>query len=288
MSQTESWFKNRVCILATMHKKEQVMVRPLEAQLQMQVIIPQAFNTDSFGTFSREIKRMGTQLEAARLKAQQVLEVTGESLAVTSEGSFFPHPILPYCACDRELVLLLDKTNDIEIVGTEISLETNYSHTSVKTVSEALAFAEKAGFPSHGLIVMESPKPQKNEMIFKGIVTEEKLINAVTKVMESSPKKTAHVETDMRAMYNPSRMKVIAQATHNLIEKILNTCPNCNWPGFDIIETIPGLTCEICHFPTDLIKSEIYQCKKCNFQQTKDFPNGVKFADPTYCNYCNP
>ncbi|WP_332306413.1 DUF6671 family protein, partial [Crocosphaera chwakensis] len=27
---------------------------------------------------------------------------------------------------------------------------------------------------------------------------------------------------------------------------------------------------------------------KCNHQETKDFPNNVKYADPMYCNYCNP
>ncbi|NET91196.1 MAG: hypothetical protein F6K45_24405 [Kamptonema sp. SIO1D9] len=288
MNQAKPWFSNRVCLLATMHKKEQAIAALLEKQLEMQVVVPQGFNTDRFGTFTREIKRLGTQLEAARLKAQKVLEVTGESLAVASEGSFFPDPNLPYVSRDRELVLLLDRVHQLEIVGVEVSLETNYNHTWVYSVADAFDFAAQVGFPDHGLVLMSSPEPKKNEQIFKGIVTEADLIHAVTTILKSSPEKRAHLETDMRAMYNPTRMQVIAKATENLIDKIQQTCPNCYCPGFDVIERKPGLRCAMCNLPTSLIKSDLYQCQKCNFQETRSFPNQVEFADPTYCNYCNP
>jgi hypothetical protein len=44
-----------------------------------------------------------------------------------------------------------------------------------------------------------------------------------------------YVETDMRAMYNPSRMTVIQNATKKLVEKI-NSCCHCNIPGFGITD----------------------------------------------------
>jgi hypothetical protein len=47
---------------------------------------------------------------------------------------------------------------------------------------------------------------------------------------------TTYVETDMRAMYNPSRMTVIQNATKKLVEKINSCCPNCNIPGFGITD----------------------------------------------------
>nr|WP_232826170.1 DUF6671 family protein [Cyanothece sp. BG0011] len=288
MNKEKSWFKNRVCILATMHKKEEVMASLLEEKIQMKIVVPDNFNTDQFGTFTREIKRLGNQTEAARFKAQKALEITGETLAITSEGSFFPHPSIPFVSCNRELVLLLDTFNDIEIIATELSFETNHSHASIQTVEEALSFAEKIGFPEHGLVVMSRAEPEKSDKIFKGITNKKELIDAVEIALNSSPENKAHIETDMRAMYNPTRMKVIAKTTETLIKKILNTCPNCEFPGFDIIETKPGLPCEMCHFPTDLIKSEIYQCQKCNYQENRDYPNNIKYADPMYCNFCNP
>jgi hypothetical protein len=43
-----------------------------------------------------------------------------------------------------------------------------------------------------------------------------------------------YVETDMRAMYNPSRMTVIQNATKKLVEKINSCCPQCNIPGLEL------------------------------------------------------
>jgi hypothetical protein len=80
-------FANRVGVLATMHQKERVMAPLLEKELGIKVIVPPNFNTDSFGTFTREIKRPGDQLETARLKAEKALLLTGETLAFASEGA---------------------------------------------------------------------------------------------------------------------------------------------------------------------------------------------------------
>jgi hypothetical protein len=49
---------------------------------------------------------------------------------------------------------------------------------------------------------------------------------------------TTFVETDMRAMYNPSRMTVIQNATKK--EKINSCCPHCNIPGFGITDAKRG------------------------------------------------
>ena len=86
MNQRISWFKNRTCVLATMHKKEQVMTPLLEQQLQIEVIVPEDFNTDTFGTFTRDIERWGDQRETARFKAKQALNHTGLSLALAIEN----------------------------------------------------------------------------------------------------------------------------------------------------------------------------------------------------------
>lgn len=77
-------FTNRVAVLATMHQKEKVIAPLLEQELGVKVIVPQDFNTDIFGTFTREVKRLGTQIAAARLKAEKALAVTGETLAIST------------------------------------------------------------------------------------------------------------------------------------------------------------------------------------------------------------
>ncbi|MBD2409826.1 hypothetical protein FACHB389_10350 [Nostoc calcicola FACHB-389] len=286
--QKDSLFTNRVAVVATMHQKEKAIAPILEAELGVKILVPQDFNTDVFGTFTRDIKRPGNQIEAAKLKAKKALELTGETLAIASEGSFVPHPDIPFIYSNREIVIILDKKSNLEIIGQEFSLETNYNHIVVESVEQAFEFAKKIGFPEHGLVAMFSESPEDSNEIIKGIITEEKLVEAVNFVLKKSPTGKAHLETDMRAMYNTTRMKNIAKATQDLIRKIQNLCPKCSTPGFEIVKRIPGLPCEICFFPTPLTLSVIYQCQKCGFSQEKPFPNGREYADPAQCMYCNP
>ncbi|MBW4564442.1 MAG: hypothetical protein KME32_25555 [Mojavia pulchra JT2-VF2] len=281
-------FSNRVAILATMHQKERVIAPPLEQELDIKVRVTQDFNTDVFGTFTREVKRPGTQIATAKLKAQKALDFTGATLAIASEGSFAPHPSVPYIYSNREIIILLDKENNLEIIGEELSLETNFNHQVVANIQEAYDFAKKVGFPEHGLVVSCQQTANDSSEIIKGITTEKTLLEAVNWALHNSPDDKAYLETDMRALYNPTRMKNIEKATYNLIAKIKSLCPQCSIPGFEITKSIRGLPCGFCAMPTNLVYSVIYQCKKCGFTQEKLFPNGIEFADPGQCIYCNP
>ncbi|HEY9762954.1 MAG TPA: DUF6671 family protein [Trichocoleus sp.] len=279
-------FLHKSAILATMHRKEQAIAPVLMAELGMQVRVPEGFNSDLFGTFTREVARPGSQIEAARQKVFNALEMTGERLGLASEGTFGPHPVMPWMACDREVVLLCDRTSGLEIIGEAVSSETNYRQQRVTAVAEAFQFAQQAGFPDHGLVVMPDAAQSPKHAIYKGITTAEQLEAAVERTLTQNG--SAWVETDMRALYNPTRMKVIAQATRNLVEKVRCTCPNCHWPGFDVRQRIPGLPCERCGAPTLLLHSLRYGCQHCGHQTTLSFPEGKTHADPGQCEYCNP
>ena len=281
-------FTGRVAVIATMHKKEEAIAPILESELGVQTRIPNNFNTDIFGTFTRDIARPADQIATARLKAKKAVEITGETIAIASEGSFAPHPDLPFIASNREIVVFIDTLNQLEIVGQEISTETNFNSRSVRNVKEAELFASEIGFPSHGLIVMLNSDSSEQKEIFKGINTADKLRETVAFALSKSSIGKVHIETDMRALYNPTRMQNIAKATRNLIKKIHQICPNCACPGFDAIEQRRGLPCGLCNLPTSAILSIVYQCQKCSFQQEKLFPHGVKIADPAQCMYCNP
>ena len=286
--ENQSLFTNRVAVLATMHQKERVIAPVLEQELKIKILVPQDFNTDVFGTFTREVKRPANQIEAARLKAEKVLEITGEKLAIASEGSFGPHPSVPYLSCNREVVIFLDKIHNLEIVGEDFSTDTNHSYQVVQSVEEAFDFAKKVGFPEHGLVVMFNESPKDSNEIIKGITTEEKLVEAVNFFLNNSPTGKVHLETDMRAMYNPTRMQNIEKATWNLVRKINSCCPNCSAPGFEITQRIKGLPCELCYTPTLLTRAVVSECTKCGFSQEELFPNGKEFADAAQCMYCNP
>lgn len=281
-------FKDRVAVLATMHQKEKVIAPILERELGIKVVVPPKLNTDLFGTFTREIERVGNQLEVARLKAEKAMALTGETMALASEGAFSPHPNCSFIPCNRELVIFLDQTNRLEIVGHELSVETNYSHQLVRSIQEANESSLKVGFPDHGLIVMSDQSYQTKVEIIKGITTEEQLFEAVKFILDQTPNGKAHIETDMRALYNPTRKKNIEKATYDLVNKINHLCPGCGWPGFELIERKKGLPCGHCNLPTEATRSVIYHCKGCSFNQETIFPEGFEKADPAQCFYCNP
>ncbi len=278
--------RNRLAVLATMHRKEQAIAPLLEQELGIQLIVPPDLNTDVFGTFTRDVKRSGTQIEAARTKATKAIELTGQPLALASEGSFRPHPLLPYLVTNCEIVLLLDQSHGLELIGQVSSTETNYRHQQVESIQEAQQFAQAVGFPEHGLVVIGGDSLTEAPKIIKGITSEDQLADAVLGALRHSPK--VHLETDMRALYNPSRMKVIRQATEDLLRKIAQTCPQCSWPGFDIVKRQPGLLCMLCHQPTRLTRFVVYGCQHCDYSQEALFPNGRNTADPGECEYCNP
>lgn len=272
-----------------MHRKETVMVPLLEQHLGLKVAVPPEFNTDQFGTFSRETQRPGSQIETARLKATAAIELMQTDLGLASEGSFGPHPALPFLPCNRELVVLIDRHYRLEWVGEALSTQTNYRQAQVTTWEEVQQFAHQVQFPSHGLMVIAAEHPAQDvaaEQVQKGITTEDQLIHAFEWARQLTP--TVWIETDMRALYNPSRMQVIQQATENLIAKLQRLCPSCGYPGLDIVQHKSGLSCGLCGQPTALTQAVVYGCQHCGFQQERLYPDGVKTADPTYCEYCNP
>lgn len=268
-----------------MHRKETVIGPLLQQELGVETLVPTGFNTDRLGTFTREIPRAGSQLEAARLKAQQALQITQASLAISSEGSFGPHPVVPWSASDLEIVMLIDLEHTLEIVGQVLSSETNYDQTQVKTWRDAEAFAQQVGFPSHGLVLRD---PEREDLIAKGIVDWQELETRVKSFFSQSNSGPVQIETDMRAMVNPTRMQVIRQATEDLIAKIQSICPNCGWPGFIVKQRRSGLPCGLCGLPTAEILKEIYHCDHCHYTQTQIYPQGKTVADPATCGFCNP
>lgn len=281
-----TFFNNRRALLITKHKKEEVIFPALQP-LGMQLAVLNNIDTDQFGSFTRDIPRQGTQLEAAQAKTKTALEVSGEHIAISSEGSFGPHPQRSFVPANIELVLFIDTLHNIEIAGWEMSSDTNFSQTEVASVGDAIQFSTTCGFPSHGIIVR--PNQDANDRaLFKGITTENLLKEAVMKCLEVSKDGRALVETDMRAMYNPTRMKVIEKAAINLVHKLQSICPVCSWPGFEVTEWLRGLPCENCFMPTRHVLKHIYTCKKCSHKNEMEYPDGKMYCEAQFCDFCNP
>ncbi len=277
-------FKDRSLLIATKHKKESIMAPLLEETLGVRCFTDSNLDTDSLGTFTGEIERKDDPLTTVRNKCLMASESTNFDLIVASEGSFFPHPLFPYAYTNVEILCFMDLKNNLEIIATERSNETNFNGQAIKSVKELYAFCQNVGFPSHGLILRKS----KNDImgIVKGVNKQEELMSYYNYFMNTYGE--VFIETDMRAMHNPTRLKVIKLATEVLIKKINSCCPACYTPGYDVTDSLRGLPCEICSYPTNGIKSLVYTCQKCSYTESVDYPNGKKTADAMFCDICNP
>jgi hypothetical protein len=277
-------FQGRRLVIATKHKKEKVIAPLLKKALQVVCFVNENFDTDSLGTFTGEIARELDPISTARQKCLMAMEASNCDLGIASEGSFGSHPSVFFASADDEILIFIDKINNLEIIVRELSLETNFAADKIKTEKELMDFAQSVKFPSHGLILRKSKSDATD--IVKGITDIEQLKQAFHKLIETS--NSTYVETDMRAMYNPSRMLVIQKATQKLIEKITSSCPKCHVPGFGVIDVKKGLECGLCGQATSSTLSLIYQCEHCGYSKEAMYPNKKTSEDPMYCNYCNP
>jgi hypothetical protein len=277
-------FNGRQLLIATQHGKEKVIKPILENSLGVQSIISSAIDTDIFGTFTGEVARPDSPVETLRKKCLYAMEQTGADLAVASEGSFGSHPQLYMLPANEEWMIFIDKINHLEILARELSANTNFSGQYLQTKEELEQFAKKTFFPSHALILRDAEGGVNK--IVKGIQDTSVLRNEFETMHHVYGR--VFVETDMRAMYNPTRMQVIAAVANKLVEKINRCCPFCNTPGFDVVQVQQGLPCSLCSSPTRSIKTLIYGCKKCSYEQAADYPDKKEKEDPMYCDYCNP
>ena len=274
-------------VLATMHGKERVIAPLAKRFLALDLRVAQGLDTDAFGTFSREIERTGNPRNAARAKIAGAFALMPQArVGLASEGSFGPHPSLPFCALGRELVLLVDRETGLEVAGHHAAIDTNFAHQVVTDISAGQAFAAKAGFPAHGVIVMGvlDGQPAPHLALFKEAASEADLAAMVAQSIALTG--AAHIETDMRAHRNPRRMRAIRRAMVDLVWRLRSQCPTCARPGFAIMGRISGLPCKWCAGPTHLTRAAIWGCEGCGHREERTV--AATAADPAHCEACNP
>ena len=277
-------FDGRKLVIATMHQKEKAIAPLLEKELGVRCFASENFDTDMLGTFTGEIERQDDVLATLRNKCLMAMDLNNCDLGVASEGSFGMHPSIFFVPADDEFLIFIDRKNNLEIIERELSTQTNFNGAEIKTEEELVAFAESIKFPSHALILRKATGDTTE--IIKGINSRENLEKGFQYFMNTYG--SVYAETDMRALYNPTRMEVIGKAAEKLVMKIQSLCPECSTPGFGITAATKGLPCSSCGFATQSIISYTRECRKCGFRKEELFPYNKTTEDPMYCDFCNP
>ena len=281
---TQSCYDGRQIALLTQHGKLQVLAPVLQQALGCTIFLVTGYDTDLLGTFTRDIARQGTQLEAARRKARIGMELSGLPLGVASEGSFGADPVAGMFPWNVELLVWIDSERELEVVGVAQG-NAAFAHLLTGEWPAIVEFAEQMAFPSHQLVVR--PAAEDGLPVHKGIDSWDNLQSAYKEVLRQSRNGLVFVETDVRAHTNPTRMAMIKMAAEDLANKLGCLCPVCTSPGFAAVEAIRGLRCAGCHAPTNEMSAEVLGCVKCEHRVTRE-RRDLLFADPGRCNFCNP
>jgi len=270
-----------IVAIATKHDKQRQFGPPLARLVGIDLIVA-AVDTDQLGTFSGEVRRPGSPLETARRKAQWAIDHTGARIGLASEGSFAPHPDVPYVAIGVELAVCLDGRDGLEIVERVVSTDTNFRHLEVSELPIPPTFLESAGFPAHALIV--SP-PDEMTPMFKGLVDLDEIDHAVACCLDRTGR--ARIQTDMRAHLNPTRQRALAELADRLARRLTTRCPACAAPGWGIVAVETGLPCEWCARPTPLVAYDVFGCARTGCEARAREPR-VDLAPAGQCPRCNP
>jgi hypothetical protein len=270
--------------LLTQHGKERVIAPVLELALGCRVERVAGYDTDQLGTFTRDVPRAGTQIEAARKKVRIGMKLAGLPLGLASEGSFGPDPFTGMFPWNVELLVWIDDERELEVVGMAQGKAT-FSHLLTADWAAAESFARQSGFPEHHLVLR--PDGEDDPRIRKGIAAWAELEAAFVWARHQSVSGRVFLETDVRADANPMRMENIRLAAEDLAKKLCPLCPACGTPGFWIVERLAGLACADCGAPTRETRAEVDGCLKCTHRVVRERTDR-RYADPGRCDYCNP
>ena len=308
MADGPSSYRNLQIALGTMHAKERAIAKPFERLLGSQLVVPRDFDTDAFGTFTGEIERTGTMRDAARAKARLAMTRSGLHVGLASEGSYGPHPYLPFIPGGTELVMFIDAERGLEIIASIVVGRTNYGSHICAAGDDLERTLRRMRFPSHAVTVRpheardgqgipgQSSTRLGSELtvrgfaplFFKGLQDRKTVFRAVEACASASVDGKALLIPDMRAHLNPTRMGMIRVTATKLAKRIASLCPCCGTPGFGIVDVARGLPCSGCGKPTQLAVAEIHRCTKCGYQKRKPIWRNRDRADPGQCEYCNP
>jgi hypothetical protein len=270
----------RKVVIATMHEKEKVLASVLE-KMGLHPVVVAGFDTDVLGTFSGEIERKLPPLETAIEKAKLACRLYNCGLAIASEGSFGPHPQIPFVSADTEILVLWDDEAEVSYHHAKTGTNTNFSALETRDEDKAVSFAAGAGLPGHGFIV------KAGNRIIKGLLTEAEIRDAYRTMLKESEGKSISIETDMRAMFNPTRMAFIKETAEEFAEKLGHLCPGCGKPGFTVNGAERGLPCAWCGNATRGVEWFTSTCRFCSHTEKERPADYSPQADPMICDFCN-
>ena len=282
MNPNRNPYCGKSAVLATQHAKGEVIAPEFKSILDLQ-IEELGVDTDSLGTFTGEIERVGSAKDTVLAKARLGIAKSGNLRGLASEGSIGADPLIPFINSDIELVAFIDDEIGFQLVESLRSTEIIAATFKVKPNSGLEEFFRRADFPNHKLIIRSTDQPVSFSV--KGIDSHQMLEKSLKEAFKDFPELI--VESDLRAHCSPSRMENIRLVARKLALRLKCLCPECDAPGWGVVRVVRGLPCSECgEISEEKVRAEVFGCVKCQYEE-----EGRPLAgsiDPGNCNLCNP
>ncbi|MEZ6037257.1 MAG: DUF6671 family protein [Planctomycetota bacterium] len=279
-------FAGRELGIVTRHGKELAIGPAMLAALPLAGFraLPE-FDTDQLGTFSGEVRREVDPRTTCATKARLGAEHSRHELVIANEGTFGPYPPAPFVTCDEEWLVLLDRRDGLLLARRHVALTAKAHGEQCTTLEAVQDFAARADFPTHGLILKTSQHPDTGPVL-KGLHDPDQLHRAAKELLREHG--SLWVANDLRAMCNPTRMQVIADAAARFAAELATSCPQCQAFHFAVNRTVTGLPCADCGSPTASVRTLVRECRICAHAVESPRQDGRQSEDPQYCELCNP
>ena len=264
-------------LLSSKHHKEQIL-NPIFEPFGTVLFVNEGFDTDDFGTFCGSIPRKEGPKYTVKEKCLAGMQFATLRQGLASEGSFGPHPNIPFLTINEEWLVYIDLDLDLEIYGRSTTIEVCHAQLHFQDAAELPTFLSNCSFGKQGLVLKNASSGQ---LIEKGIQEPAQLELLLQQIPEWQ------IETDLRSHMNPLRQKNIAAAGKDLMERMQKRCPNCAHPDFSVHKVSGQLACSLCFQLTDNYQFLEYTCKYCAHHQIEERTD-KKLEDPQFCNNCNP
>ncbi len=139
-----------------MDKKGAIFAPLFHKYFSATIVESKKVDTDQLGTFSGEVKRNRDLRSVLRKKAMLGLEETELSFGIASEGSFGPHPSVPFIECNRETLIFIGLERDSEVFSHVISTENKAEYIEAENIDQIKTFLKRIHFGYQGVIVKPS------------------------------------------------------------------------------------------------------------------------------------
>lgn len=262
-------YAGSVALMVTRQSKSMAVGPALANRLQMSVL---EYVASSSCSRTGPISPTAVELirHTARFRAEECVKRFARIVpyVIASAGGLVPHPVLPGCLCELEVLYFIDARRQLQLEVYEATQEHTFRRATVHSWDAVACFADNAGFPAQAITLHPATLSGDGE-VFDRITTIAQLRRAFQTALSRSPERAVVVATDFRAQFNPRRMRVIRSLAERMATRLATECPACGTPGWGPISLVQKFPQSYHLHQIEAYNCHVLGCTKCQYAEQR-------------------